>query len=238
MQFSWYKNIGAHSLVAVVIIIFSTTILVMSYASKQDNGAEQESQNAAKATLLLSGHLQPLPLYGSQIASTTLVMFGDAACQYCRSLYPKLKGLVDISDGTVNLIYRPAPLLGIRSEVYTLTELIGECIAHDTSRYHVFLETLFQSLPKQTQLLAIPTSTITFAAQTDEAELAACLEKNEQIERLIDEHHAAAAVLGVTSIPHTFVVSSTKTSDIVGDQRLEVFEALVRDHTTNSPTTP
>jgi protein-disulfide isomerase len=218
------------------LVITGLSILVLFFHSEfKKNALDKQyySDLSREATMLVSREPQPFPVYGNAVARTTVVMFSDPACQYCRSLYPKLKGLVDISDGTVNLIYRPAPLIGVRSEAYTLTERVGECVARNPVRYHVFLDTLFAALPKQTQLLVIPTSTIVFAAQMNEAELAACLENNDQIEQLISEHHTTAAVLGVKTIPHTFIVTGTKVSNLVGDQRLEVFDALIRDHTTS-----
>jgi protein-disulfide isomerase len=62
-------------------------------------------------------------VYGNPVAPTTIIEYGDFECPYCKAAAPKLRKLIDNSDGGVRLIWRNFPLF--EQHAYALTAALA-----------------------------------------------------------------------------------------------------------------
>ncbi len=67
-------------------------------------------------------------VYGNPDATYTIYTFSDFRCSYCSRFHPLVESVVDGSDGDINFIYKPYPVLGPASQSLAKA---GECIAKE-----------------------------------------------------------------------------------------------------------
>lgn len=169
-------------------------------------------------------------VYGNPDAPIRLVKYSDANCQYCRFLYPKLKSIVDSYPNEVALVYRHIPLYRFRGTIDE-EELAAECVFREQGNtgFFVFLDSLFARLPSGVQVQDVSLSDIEQSAAhagLDANTVRRCIEERYGVES-INRSHQSGEVLGVGSIPHTFIVSADEMYDIVGNKPEATFRSIV-----------
>lgn len=95
-------------------------------------GQERPSQPVAAGSLdssgLLSTNAEGQVVYGNPDAEITIYTFADFRCSYCNRYMPVVEQYVHDSNGAVNWITKPYPILGPASEKLAQA---GECVARE-----------------------------------------------------------------------------------------------------------
>lgn len=102
-------------------------------ARRADNQARQaRAQGASGASLdstgMLSTNEEGQVVYGNPDAEITIYTFADFRCSYCNRYMPIVEEYVHNSNGAVNWISKPFPVLGAASERLAQA---GECVARE-----------------------------------------------------------------------------------------------------------
>lgn len=87
---------------------------------------ESTSVGDLDSTGMLSMNDEGQVVYGNPDAPVTIISFEDFRCHFCNKYHPELQQFVNDSDGQVNWIYKPYPILGPASQ--SLAEA-GECVS-------------------------------------------------------------------------------------------------------------
>lgn len=103
-------------------------------AASKDAAAKIQKNRASGSSRVMSGvassaitaNKEGQIVYGNPDAEVTVMTFEDFRCSYCAKYHPELQNYIDSSDGKVNWIYKPFPILGYASEQLALA---GECVA-------------------------------------------------------------------------------------------------------------
>jgi protein-disulfide isomerase len=93
---------------------------------KKQNANAQSSERSAESSLSMNDKGQVV--YGNPDAKYTIYTFSDFRCSYCTKFHPVVESVVDSSDGEVNFIYKPYPVLGPASQSLAKA---GECVAQE-----------------------------------------------------------------------------------------------------------
>ncbi len=169
-------------------------------------------------------------VYGNPNAQILLVKYTDVNCEFCRYLYPKLKRIVDSNPDTIALMYRHIPLYRYRG-IIDEEEAAAECVARERGEdaFFEFMDDLYTFLPEGVQLLDIPLEDVKRSASkvgvTSEV-IDQCFADKYGFEN-IKRQHKTGEVLGVGTVPHTFLVSSQSVYDIVGNKPEATFREIV-----------
>lgn len=170
-------------------------------------------------------------IYGDPNALIKLVVYSDADCQYCRSLYPRLKKIVDsYPPETVAMVYRHVPLYEFRGSI-DKEEIVSECVAREQGNegFFNFMDALFARLPKGVRTQNISATIIiesALIAGVSKEVISECLDKKYGT-ALITSQHESGAILGVSTVPHTFIVSHQEVYEVVGAKPESVFRAII-----------
>lgn len=87
---------------------------------------ESASVGDMDSTGMLSMNDEGQVVYGNPDAPVTIISFEDFRCHFCNKYHPELQQFVNDSEGQVNWIYKPFPILGPASQ--SLAEA-GECVS-------------------------------------------------------------------------------------------------------------
>lgn len=205
-------------------------------------GIRTYNENVREAVLAEVGERQTLAadilavtendhVYGAQDASMHLIMYSDADCQYCRSLYPKLKRVVDSYPvGTVSLAYRYLPLYYTRG-IIDDTERAGMCVARDEGDegFFAFHDALFAALPEGVETSEIEQEILiksAAAAGITEDVLIECIGSGYGEDRIVDQHRSGGA-FGIVGIPYTFLLSELGAYPLPRDLDEQVYRSSV-----------
>ena len=197
--------------IAVLMVCVSILAIgfIRYYNQQSRTNVLSEAAESQNHTLSLLAHNENDHVYGSSTAQVRLIMYSDTDCRYCRRLYPKLKNIVDTSNGLVSLTYRHIPIYYYRGEVDE-SELAGACVARQLSDkgFFRYLDALFARLPEGVETHNIDTE-IVLTSATDagmaEDEVKACLAESYG-QSAIESQHQSGGVLGIIIVPHTFMV--------------------------------
>ena len=169
-------------------------------------------------------------IFGSRDATVKLVLYSDNDCQYCRSLYPKLKKAVKAYPGHVALVYRHLPIYYFRGTIDD-SEYASECVFREKGDdgFFAYLDALFERLPEGIQTENVDKQIIFESAReagVSQEIIEDCIEK-EYAKASIMNQHDSGGVLGVIVIPHTFMVSDKYIYELPRDQSEEVVNKSV-----------
>lgn len=219
-------KIGLLVLVCAVIALIAGVSLYNERARDELMGEAAEREDLKRALLTIKDSDL---VYGARNADVKFIMYSDADCRYCRSLYPKLKNIVDTSEeGSVALVYRHIPLYSHRDTI-DATEIAGMCVAREQGDegFFRFIDALFARLPAGVETDDVELSTLLASgsvAGVDDTVLQDCIESGYGADVLLSQHSSGGALMVVT-IPHTFVVSDTE----VYSMPLDLPEAAFRN---------
>lgn len=219
----------ASLLVTLLLVAIGYALVHERYLTQTDYNAELSEQSKRD---LLSITDQD-HVYGSRDADVHIVLYSDAACQYCRWVYPTLIELVDsYSDGAVALVYRYLPIYQTRNTV-SQSEIVGECVAEQLgdAGFFAYTKALFARLPKGQQLDSVPTTTTEAAIASvsgDPAGITSCVENFTALDR-IRKNHSSGGALGVIRIPHTFIVNDETIWEINRAQPINVYRSAIEN---------
>lgn len=220
-------SLGVVAAVAVVV----AAVFYHNDAAERSYRAEVVSRETNRLQLLedIPGEV----FYGNRDAKTVMVVYSDASCQYCRALLPHARSVVDASEGQVALVYRHIPI-GYRRGTVDVEELWGKCVARvkGSEAFMDYLSVLTSTLTSNETFIEIATSSVVFAAAAvglSESEAAtACGDFARERDLVTNEHELGLAV-GVSAIPHTFIVTGERVTEVVGDRSQEVLELIIAD---------
>lgn len=205
-----------------LVIAICVIVLAVLFQNKQTNLA-YKAEVESRTTFALSEH-STLPsdhIYGDVNSPTKIFVYSAANCQYCRAIYPKLKGLVGENYGEVALVYRHLPISFNRGQVSN-EEIVSECIANRDGNlgFFTFMESLFGLLPPDEQIAVISDQAIIEAAEFagfTKEQVVTCLE-DASLRITVTAQHELGESLGVTTIPHTYFVSTSTVLNVVGNK--------------------
>jgi len=89
-------------------------------------GVSQDGTSALDAKGMLSLNTNNQVVYGNPDAPVTIYSFEDFRCGFCERYHPIVQQYVAESNGQINMVYKPYPILGAASEQLALA---GECVA-------------------------------------------------------------------------------------------------------------
>ena len=99
-----------------------------SIVAKRNAKRSEAAKAATNANSQLSMNDEGQVVYGNPDADLTIYTFSDFRCSYCTRFDPLVQNYVDQSEGEVNFIYKPYPVLGPAS--VSLAQA-GECVAQE-----------------------------------------------------------------------------------------------------------
>lgn len=210
------------SAIVATIILFLFLKTTDSYISQGD----REELKRGVLALTEDDHV-----YGSRNADVFLIIYSDVKCQYCRTLYPRLKTIVNsYPEGTVALVYRHTPLFSLRGEVYK-SEIVSECVARKQGDrpFFSYLDILFGDLSNDETFDSLADEVVYGPARIvglNAEEISACF-TDVAITEKIERDHTTGGVLGVLTIPHTFIVSQDELYEIVGNKPVSTFTQII-----------
>ena len=170
-------------------------------------------------------------MYGSREATVKLVMYSDTDCQYCRSLYTKLKNVVASYEyDQVALVYRHLPIYYFRGNI-DASEYASECVFREKNDdgFFTYLDRLFAQLPVGVQTDNIDEEIIFKSGEhagVVREVLSQCIGQ-EYGKTTIEKQHNSGGALGIIVIPHTFVVSDNAPYEIPQNQSESTFKATI-----------
>ena len=212
-----------------IIVIAIGGITLYNRSIRQNLYGEIEEQASLKQNLLATRDDDHI--YGERNALIKIIEYSDTDCQYCRALYPRLKRIVDYyPPGTVAMIYRHIPIYEFRGSI-DKEEIMSECVARERGNegFFNFIGALFARLPKGERTQNVAESIIlesALEAGVSEKVARECLEEKYGT-ALIASQHESGDVLGITTVPHTFIVSSQEIYEVVGAKPESVFRAII-----------
>ena len=93
------------------------------------------------------------PVLGNPNATTTVVMFSDYNCGYCKKAHPTLQALLD-SDDDLRVVIKEFPILGPMSNLAAMASIVVHQL--EPEQYHLFQEKMFATrLTSQNDIVAI-----------------------------------------------------------------------------------
>ena len=95
-------------------------------AEMQNKQREAKTASAINSEGMLSMNSEQQVVYGNPDAPVTVYTFSDFRCTFCERYHPTIQEFVNNSDGQVNWIYKPYPVLGPASEQLAAA---AECVA-------------------------------------------------------------------------------------------------------------
>lgn len=169
-------------------------------------------------------------VYGSRTAPTRLVFYSDVSCQYCRQLFPTLLSIVDESNGAVALVYRHIPIRYLRGTIGA-DEIASECVQRELGDegFFKFIENLYMQLGPKGTVDPVPETVIFQSAEVvgvSRAVIDDCIQQRYAFAH-IESQHVRGELLGVGTIPHTFVVNDTNNLSLIGNRPASLFSATI-----------
>lgn len=217
--------------ISLIVISICVIVLLVLLQNKKTNTAYQEEVRD-RTTWALSKHsTNPSDhFFGNPESSTKIIVYSSASCQYCRQIYPKLKGLVGENKGEIALVYRHLPITYNRGTISN-EEIVSECIADTEGHlgFFTFIDSLFGLLPPDEQIELISDDIIVKAAELSgftRTQVNDCLQ-NADFRSLVAAQHEIGESIGVKTIPHTYFVSSTTVHDVVGNKSYNVLREIL-----------
>lgn len=130
-------------------------------------------------------------VYGNPDAPVTIYSFEDFRCSFCEGYHPILQQYVHASEGQVNWIYKPYPILGPAS---TQLAIAAECVAQieGPDAYWRYANQAYATKNWATALK--------YSELQDSEKISACVQANTFGER-IDKSLAEGRELNVTGTP-------------------------------------
>lgn len=93
------------------------------------------------------------PVLGNPKAQTTVVMFSDYNCGYCKKAHPTLQVLLD-ADDDLRVVIKEFPILGPMSHLAAMASIVVHQLKPE--QYHLFQEKMFATrLTSQNDIVAI-----------------------------------------------------------------------------------
>lgn len=157
--------------------------------------AQAEARAAVPANLsadgMLSMNKDGQVVYGNPDAAVTIFTFEDFRCGFCERYHPTMQQYVNNSDGQVNWIYKPYPILGPASQQLAVA---GECVAQIEGP-EAFWRYSEQAYATKNWATAVKYSELQNLDKINE-----CVQENTYAER-IDQSMAEGRELNVTGTP-------------------------------------
>jgi len=166
--------------------------------------------------------------YGNQAALISIIEYSDFECQYCLRFHPTARQLVDESSGTINWIFRHAPLHGVNS----ITEAMAtECAAEQggNEAFWRYGDTIFARTKSGGE--GFPLENLVPLARElglDEGDFSECLNE-ERYEDKLEQHLQEVRKLEIEGTPGIILVNNkTKKSKVFsGLYKLEYLKAEI-----------
>ncbi|MBY0501724.1 MAG: DsbA family protein [Alphaproteobacteria bacterium] len=162
------------------------------------------------------------PIGGNPKGATSLVVFLDPNCGYCKKFHKELETLVS-TDKDVKIIYKDIPIMGPAS-VMTVKAMLA---AKEQGKYDQFQKVVFSSdkpLTKK-QLLKLASS-----VDIDTKKLEADM-KTKEIQALVDQDLELAKVIGINGTP-TLIIGEKKV--VPGYVSAEELKKMLQESTASS----
>jgi protein-disulfide isomerase len=213
----WMQKFLAANLVALV-LVGSALLLDTGGARAEANDAQQRRQ-LAEATggyiappqqpqqktdisLVIDEHRQQIyddpaaPVVGNPQGSTTLVMFFDYRCPYCKKVAPIIEQLVR-TDPQVRVIYKELPILGATSLVAAKAALAAERQGKYVDFHHAMMETRGRISQDTVMSVAsrVGLDTVRLARDMADPEISAAIQRNKELAALLHIHGTPAYVV-------------------------------------------
>ena len=196
-----------------------------------ENGIISVTVSADAGPLIISGVdlSQASPRLGSAEASVTIIEFGDYQCPRCKSWFDNTKPQLDsnyIDAGVVNLYFVDVKYLGGDSH----TAAVATYCAEDQGMYWEYHDVLYNNQRGVNSGWASADNLARFAGNIglDTAEFEACLQSNEQRERL-DFNAVQGRAQGVSGTPHFIIAGPGGSVHIPGAQPYGTFDAKIQE---------
>jgi protein-disulfide isomerase len=215
----WKQKFLAANLTAFV-LASSALLLDTAAARAEANDAQQRRQLAEAAggyiaspqqpqqetdiSLVIDRHRQQIyddpaaPVVGNPQGSTTLVMFFDYRCPYCKKVAPIVEQLVR-TDPQVRVIYKELPILGATSLVAAKAALAAERQGKYVEFHRAMMETRGRISQDTVMSVAsrVGLDTVRLAHDMADPEISAAIQRNKDL----------AAALNIRGTP-AYVVNS------------------------------
>lgn len=168
-------------------------------------------------------------IYGDIEAAVTLVEYADTECQFCKRLFPKLEEIEReyAEKGIpIRIIYRHSPL-GVWNK--SLKEMhAAECVGAETGSkgFYTFLRNLYATTPSENNLDPDVLPQLATTAGATPKVFASCMEHGTYMEK-IQQQKIVAVTLGVSTIPHLFIVGPGGVQEVVGNKPKETITFLI-----------
>jgi len=214
-------------LLVFILTVALASMSVLYYRVRQNMpGSQNGTQDQRRATLSLQPNDYVL---GDPNATVVLFEYADTECPFCKRLYFKLEGIVSeyIQKGIpLAVVYRHAPL-GIWDKSITEAHA-AECVGAQQSAqgYYAFLGKLYTATPSYNGLDMDILPKLATSAGADGAIFVACMDSLEYRDK-IKEQKLSSAALGVSTIPHVFIVSKDQIYEVVGNKPKSTITFLI-----------
>lgn len=212
--------------------MFILTVIVIGtgiryYRVRQDM-LESTNNTGNQRRLTLS--IQPDDyVFGDPDAKVVMFEYADAECPFCKRLHVKLGAIVGeyAQQGfPLAIVYRHAPL-GVWDKSITEAHA-AECVGaqRGTQGYYAFLEKLFAATPSYNglDLNLLPKLAASAGADTDA--FSACMDSLRYRDK-IKRQKLSSAALGVSTIPHLFIVGKNQVYEVVGNKPKDTITFLI-----------
>jgi hypothetical protein len=215
-------------LLVVLVIVSLLTIYFHNRLVTYEYTSEQTARQTLKQVQLAIS--EDDRVYGSRSAATRLVFYGDASCQYCRQLFFTLRSVVDESNGSVALVYRHIPIRYLRG-VVGAEEIASECVQRERGDegFFAFIQNLYTKIGPQGTVNPVPDKIIFESAEmvgVSKATIDECIQQRYAVAH-IESQHIRGELLGVGTIPHTFIVTDTGNLSVTGNRPASFFWATI-----------
>ena len=230
-QTPWYKTSGGKIFVTIagiiIFIISSFSLLIGYYLIKIELGNEQEIVEEFKKTQssfssltnkksnrgsISTGEIiaavdEFTPSYGPQTAPTTIMMFIDFECPYCKESYRTFRTATKNQNKNVRVLFKHFPLAAIHPNA-AIAALAGEC-ARDQGKFWEYYDVLFTKTTINTNSLKQYAKDINL----DVNAFNTCYDNRDHFDR-IQKDFDDGVTLGVRGTP-TYIVNTKKMEGVI-----------------------
>lgn len=222
------RRMITYILVVLLLVLLGTAAVFFLNGISSDAARSDEMLNQNLEHSFLS--IKELDhVIGNRNAPVVIVEYADSDCQYCKALMPKLEEITGRYSENVAWVYRHSQL-PIYPESHKEAESM-ECVAFLSGEdsYIDFRDAMYGHVLENDY-----TKDVTYLADqavrvgSPRDAFLDCFESG-QFSSYVQEQKNSGAVLGVSTVPHTFIVHirSGEVIEIVGNKPLETYTSII-----------